>query len=247
MNKILSSSEKAKLRNDEERASSNIATVASEDNATTGIGEDKVENDKAEYKSVEKDSITGQQDSSKASKQSLSTKSKKKRDKYLDRAQTLAVAAAALAGAKKNRNGNNQDGENRPIHIKLTSEQKAERNLIRLQALCRHIPLTAPLDPVRRRSWDAWSDREEGSVIFRTNKRILMNQLSRRKLSIDSKSGTKGAGIVLRQMMSVREIGEDEMEDVIKCAVEFEAGKSQRHHVSSCCNRNCFISVGRIR
>lgn len=232
LNKILSSSDKGKLRHEEEKVSSPIATIESKDSATIGVVENKLEGGEAECNPREKDSISAQQDSSKASKQSLSTKSKKNK-RQLDRAQTLAVAAAALAGAKSNRNGNKEfEGENRRLHVKLTSEQKVERNLIRLQALCRHIPLTAPLDPVRRRSWDAWSDREEGSVIFRTNKRTLVHHLDRRNLSIDSKSGTKGAGIVLRQMMSVREIGEDEMEDVIKCAVEFEAGKSQRHHVS---------------
>lgn len=234
LNKILSSSDKGKLRNEEEKASSPIANAEPEEYATTDVDEDKLKEGDAECNTTENDPVIGKQDSSKASKQPLSTKSKKNK-RHLDRAQTLAVAAAALAGAKNNRDRNKElDGDNRSFHVKLTSEQKVERNLIRLQALCRHIPLTAPLDPVRRRSWDAWSDREEGSVIFRTNKRTLMHQLSRRNLSIDSKSGTKGAGLVLRQMMSVREIGEDEMEDVIKCAVEFEAGKSQRHHVSKC-------------
>ncbi|KAL3770912.1 hypothetical protein ACHAWU_003221 [Discostella pseudostelligera] len=233
LNKILSSSDKGKLRNEEETTSSSIA-AESDDSATTGATEDKLKGDEAESNPAEKDPIIGQQDSSKASKQTLSTKSKKnKRERYLDRAQTLAVAAAALAGAKKNRTDSNQsDCDNRPVHVKLTPDQKAERNLIRLQALCRHVPLIAPLDPVRRRSWDAWCDREEGSVVFRKNRRTLMHHLSRRNLSIDSKSGTKGAGVVLRQMMSVREIGENEMDDVIKCAVEFEAGKSQRHHES---------------
>lgn len=246
LNKILSSSDKGKLRSEEETTSSTFATAESDANATTGATEDKMKGDEAERNPAEKDPIIGQQDSSKASKQTLSTKSKKnKRERYLDRAQTLAVAAAALAGAKKNLN-NQSDGDNRPVHVKLTPDQKAERNLIRLQALCRHVPLTAPLDPVRRRSWDAWCDREEGSVIFRKNRRTLMHHLSRRNLSIDSKSGTRGAGVVLRQMMSVREIGEDEMDDVIKCAVEFEAGKSQRHHVSVV-EFNMIAGFGRIR
>jgi len=223
LNKILSSSDKGR-NNEVEEPSSIVSAVESDDSATADTNSGGAKGDEAE----------GKEQQSKPPKRSSVTKGKKsKRERTLDRAQTLAVAAAALAGAKKNRKEIRQAGaENRPLNVKLTPEQKAERNLIRLQALCRHIPLPAPLDPVRLRSWDAWADREEGSVIFRSNKRTLSSHLSRRNLTIDSKSGTKGAGIVLRQMLSVRDIAEEEMEDVIKCAVEIEAGKSQRHQVS---------------
>jgi SpoVK/Ycf46/Vps4 family AAA+-type ATPase len=144
----------------------------------------------------------------------------------MDRARTLAVAAAALAGSKKE-----QKERERRQHVKLTQEQKAQRNLTRLQALCRNIPIPNPIDPVRLRSWDAWADREQGSVVFRRNRGVLVSNLNQRSLGIDDNSGTKGAGIVLRQMMSVRDLTE-EMDDIIKCAVEIEAGKSQRHHES---------------
>lgn len=151
---------------------------------------------------------------------------KSKRKERMDRARTLAVAAAALAGSKKE-----QKERERRQHVKLTQEQKAQRNLTRLQALCRNIPIPNPIDPVRLRSWDAWADREQGSVVFRRNRGVLVSNLNQRSLGIDDNSGTKGAGIVLRQMMSVRDLTE-EMDDIIKCAVEIEAGKSQRHHES---------------
>lgn len=87
------------------------------------------------------------------------------------------------------------------------------------------------MDPVRSRSWEAWADREHGSVIFRRNRDELSRQLNRRGLGVDAGSGTRGAGIVLRQMMSVRDIS-DEIGDVIRCAVETEAGRSQKHNES---------------
>ena len=229
LNKILSSSD-SKGKDVTEKEESAVSAGESDDDnvtdTTTDVSVPKT-NAQAEAKPSDKDtSIEKQQQdhsSAKPTKHSSSTKGKKsKRERNLDRARTLAVAAAAMAGAKKNRKEN----------IKLTPEQKAERNLVRLQALCRHIPLPAPIDPVRLRSWEAWNDREEGSVFFRANKRALTAHLQSRNLSIDAKSGTKGAGIVLRQMMSVRDIANEEMEEVIKCAVEIEAGKSQRHHVS---------------
>jgi hypothetical protein len=231
----LSSSDKGKHHNRVEEPSSIGSVVESEDSSIVDTSSDKAKGDEVESDPQENESSNDQQDMSKPPKRSSVVKGKKsKRERTLDRAQTLAVAAAALAGAKKNRKETKQQGlGHRPLNTKLTPEQKAERNLVRLQALCRHIPLPAPLDPVRLRSWDAWADREEGSVIFRSNKRALSSQLTRRNLSIDTKSGTKGAGIVLRQMMSVRVISEEEMENVIKCAVEIEAGKSQRHLVSS--------------
>jgi SpoVK/Ycf46/Vps4 family AAA+-type ATPase len=221
LTKILSSSDKGKHHNEEDESSSVVDT--DDDHATTDTS------DEGESKSPgENESSIEHKDPLKPSK-----RKKGKRERTFDRAQTLAVAAAALASAKKNRKETKQPGSGiRPLVAKLTPEQKAERNLIRLQALCRHIPLPSPIDPVRQRSWEAWADREEGSVIFRSNMRTLASHLSRRNLTIDSKSGTKGAGIVLRQMLSVRDIDDEDMEEVIKCAVEIEAGKSQKHHES---------------
>jgi len=221
LTKILSSSDKGKHHNEEDETSSVVDTNG--DHATTDTS------DEAESKSPgENESSIEHKDPLK-----LSKRKKGKRERTFDRAQTLAVAAAALASAKKNRKESKQPGTSiQPLNAKLTPEQKAERNLIRLQALCRHIPLPSPIDPVRQRSWEAWANREEGSVIFRSNTRTLASHLSRRNMTIDSKSGTKGAGIVLRQMLSVRDIADEDMQEVIKCAVEIEAGKSQRHHES---------------
>ena len=156
---------------------------------------------------------------------------KSKREKTLDRARTLAVAAAAIAGSKKERADRQQRSSPPPSPAKLTPEQRGQRNLLRLEALCRRVPIRTPLDPVRSRSWEAWADREHGSVIFRRNRDELSRQLNRRGLGVDAGSGTRGAGIVLRQMMSVRDIS-DEIGDVIRCAVETEAGRSQKHNVS---------------
>jgi hypothetical protein len=61
--------------------------------------------------------------------------------------------------------------------------------------------------------------------------------LSRKNLQLDHltllrNTGTHGAGSSLRQMLSVRDISDD-MEEVIKCAVELEAAECQRKGVSS--------------
>ena len=239
LNKILSSSpDKGKSAdNDDDEEENSLPTVSAPESGddVADVSDVDASIPKGDEEgTTEKDSSVEQQQeaTAKPTKHSSSTKGRKsKREKSYDRARTLAVAAAALAGAKKTRSENN--GGNKHLNVKLSPEQKAERNLIRLQALCRQIPIPAPVDPVRVRSWDTWADREEGSVYFRTNKRVLTSHLKRRSLTIDSKSGTKGAGIVLRQMLSARDIGEEETEVVVKCAVEIEAGKSQRHHVSS--------------
>jgi SpoVK/Ycf46/Vps4 family AAA+-type ATPase len=138
------------------------------------------------------------------------------------RIRTLA-AAAAVMGANANK------GTSTAMENEQQSEGKAERNLARLEALCRPIAVNTPSDPVRAKSWDAWIARERGAAIFRKNRGVLNEQLESRSLSLQEHVGTRGAGSSLRQMLSVREIG-DEMEAVIKCAVELEAAKSQRLH-----------------
>ena len=216
LNKILSSSEKSKISPGES------STIPEPENEKS-VDEIEVNED-----AVEKATSEDLQESSQSTKGTSSKRSsrKSKRKDRMDRARTLAVAAAALAGSKKER----KERERRQ-NVKLTQEQKAQRNLTRLQALCRNVPIPNPIDPVRLRSWDAWADREQGSVIFRKNRGVLASNLNQRKLSIDENSGTKGAGLVLRQMMSVKDITE-EIDDIIKCAVEIEAGKSQKHHES---------------
>lgn len=137
------------------------------------------------------------------------------------RARTMAAAAAVVAAnnAKgKTRNGNGH-----------SSESKAERNLAKLESICRPVSLNPPQDPVRAKSWESWVGRECGSVIFRQNRKALNEELGDCKLTLEQHTGTYGAGSSLRQMLSVRDITSD-MEDVVKCAVELEALKSLRQH-----------------
>ena len=132
------------------------------------------------------------------------------------RVRTMAAAAAVKAAQDAN------DGKN---------ENKSERNLVRLEAVCRPIVVPTPSDPVRAKSWESWIARERGAVIFRQNRRVLNEELEKHFLSLQEHTGTRGAGSCLRQMLSVRLIA-SEMSDVIKRAIEFEAAKSQRQHES---------------
>jgi ATPase family AAA domain-containing protein 1 len=132
------------------------------------------------------------------------------------RVRTMAAAAAMLA-AKNAQESNKSE--------RLVS--KVERNLARLESLCRPIIVRTPADPVRAKSWEAWVARERGAVIFRQNRKELNRQLEAHDLSLQKHTGTHGAGSLLRQMLCVRDL-EGEMERVIKCAVELEAAKAQR-------------------
>lgn len=139
------------------------------------------------------------------------------------RTRTMAAAAAVMAAknAQDNAKGDNGDKQ----------ENKAERNLAKLEAVCRPIPVDFPVDPVRAKSWKAWIQRERGSVLFRQNRRSLNEQLLVHGLALQEHTGTRGAGSSLRQMLSVRNIA-NEMESVIQCAIELEAARSQRQEES---------------
>jgi hypothetical protein len=143
---------------------------------------------------------------------------KKKRDR------TMAAAAAMVAAGKgpESSDSNAQD----------STSDKADRNLAKLESICRSIPLGVPTDPVRARTWNGWIAREKGAVLFRQNRDSLQEELSARSLTLLRNTGMHGAGSSLRQMLSVRDISDD-MEDVIKCAVELEASTSQKKWVSS--------------
>ena len=129
-----------------------------------------------------------------------------------------AAAAAAVMAANKPQDINDNE---------KTSENKAERNLKKLESICRPIFAGFPADPVRCKSWESWIARERGSVIFRQNRKALNEELALRKLALQQHTGTRGAGSALRQMLSVRDLG-SEMEEVIKCSVELEAAKTLR-------------------
>lgn len=112
---------------------------------------------------------------------------------------------------------------------------KAEGNLAKLSSYCKPIStLSTPSDPVRQKSWEAWLNRERGAVTFLHNRQALQDELRLHQLSIEQHTGTRGAGSALRQMLSFRDVTED-MENVIKCAVELEAAKSRRQQEVRVC------------
>lgn len=140
-----------------------------------------------------------------------------KKNSKQKRVRTMAAAAAVMAAQDAREAGKQQS--------------KADRNLARLEELCRPITIGTPSDPVRAKSWNAWIQRERGSVIFRQNRKSLNDELEKRSLSLQEHTGTQGAGSSLRQMLSVRQI-ESEMPDVISRAVELEAAKAQSRNWS---------------
>jgi hypothetical protein len=144
----------------------------------------------------------------------------RRKDSKQKRVRTMAAAAAVMAAK------NAQD-----VKDNEKQENKADRNLAKLESLCRPIVVTKPADPVRAKAWEGWIGRERGSVTFRQNRRALNEQLEGHFLSLQEHTGTRGAGSSLRQMLSVK-IVTGEMGDVMKCAIELEAAKSQRQHES---------------
>jgi len=151
----------------------------------------------------------------------------KKRDKQARVAAVAAATAMIKDQQKKNRKEfSDNNGQSAKSNV-LTTEQKVQKHLTRLQALCKSVPLTTPSDPVRSRAWDAWANREKGAIVFRKNRRAFNKELAQRRLRIDTHVGTRGMGSTLRQMMSAKDISY-EMDDIITCAIETEAARSQR-------------------
>lgn len=144
----------------------------------------------------------------------------RRKDSKQKRVRTMAAAAAVLAANHAQNSKGNQKQEN-----------KADRNLAKLESLCRPIVVSTPSDPVRAKAWAGWIGRERGSVTFRQNRQALNEQLEQHFLSLQEHTGTRGAGSALRQMLSVKDIS-GEMGDVMKCAIELEAAKSLRQHES---------------
>ena len=183
--------------------------------------------------------ITDEDDENSQSKRRRRSRRSRRKSKIStkDRIRNLAVAASVLK--EKQAEAAEKEADLKKSH--LTPEQrtaaKVRRNLQRLNALSRPIPLLTPTDPVRSRSWKSWIDREIGAVVFRTNRRALNAELGHRALKIRQDAGTKGAGIILRQMISVKDLSR-EMEQIIKSAVEIEAARSQRAHESPWEQRN---------
>ena len=146
----------------------------------------------------------------------------RKRKARQKRARTLAAMHAVMA-SKNAQDSNSRSNKSNKLAGKI------QRNLADLEAASRPVPIKAPSDPVRAKSWDGWIGRERGAVIFRRNRKALNNELQFHNLTLQQHTGTRGAGSSLRQMLSVRDVTE-EMDEVIKCAVELEAAKGQRLH-----------------
>lgn len=139
------------------------------------------------------------------------------------RVRTMA-AAAAMAAAK-------QAQASRDLTKETDKLDKYERNLARLESVCRPILVDSPSDPVRAKSWECWISREMGSVVFRSNRLALNEVLKKHAVTIQDHTGTQSAGSALRGMLSVRDIADD-MDEVVQCAIEIEAQKSQRKHLT---------------
>lgn len=139
------------------------------------------------------------------------------------RARTMAAYHAVMAAKNApGPNGPAQGGNNK-------QESKVKRNLATLESASRSVPIKTPMDPVRAKAWEGWIGRERGAVVFRSNRKALNEELQSHNLTLQQHTGMRGAGSSLRQMLSVRDVSE-EMDEVIKCAVELEAAKGQKLH-----------------
>lgn len=171
----------------------------------------------------------GKSKSSKKRRRSRRSKKKRMAEKITstkDRIRNLAAAATVLRAQQKELE--EKESTKRTLTAAQKSAAKARRNLQRLHALSRPMPIQTPSDPVRGRTWKAWIEREIGSVIFRSNRRALNAELAKRHLRIMTLTGTKGVGSSLRQMLSVRQL-DSSMADIVRTAVEIEAAKSAKH------------------
>mmetsp|Transcript_17986 Transcript_17986/g.25416 ORF Transcript_17986/g.25416 Transcript_17986/m.25416 type:complete len:1857 (+) Transcript_17986:440-6010(+) len=162
---------------------------------------------------------------------------KRQRQGKRDKRSRMAALAVAMAAAQQKKPRNPRSSSSSSNKASSISEAKARKNLERLQALCRSIPLDTPIDPVRSRSWESWVTRERGTIIFRKNRKALIAELERRCLDLQTNTGTVGAGSILRQMMSAKDFGM-EIEEIVKCAIEIEATKSQRLNESPWTSNN---------
>jgi hypothetical protein len=139
------------------------------------------------------------------------------------RVRTMAAAAAVAAA--------NQAQASKDAGKDTDKMDKYERNVARLESVCRPILVETPSDPVRAKSWDSWIARERGSVVFRVNRLALNKALEGHSVTIQDHTGTQNAGSALRGMLSVRDITND-MDEIVQCAIEMEAQKSQMMHLS---------------
>jgi len=261
LNKILSSSPSSSSNNDDaqfEEGDEDDDDAASDDEEEENVDDDDDEEDSIELSSSSStnsdeensanDTVvtststtsTTSTGASKDSSSSTSNKPSKPSKKSRKRSRQTRIAAVAAATAmlnsknKKSFSDNNNHSNNRSsTSSNLSTEQKVQKHLPRLQALCRSIPLRKPTDPVRLRSWESWAARERGAIVFRANRKILNDELDSRflriKRDVNGNGGNGGGGMlgsILRQMLSVKDLS-GFMEDVIECAIEIEASRSQ--------------------
>ena len=216
LNKILSS------------ASSSQNNASSMDNTHAKDETENESDDEDEGPSVDDNSHGSNELDADALNETLSktaSRTLRKRDRQA-RIAAVAAATAMLNGNEKKDRKRSDDNSSSKSNI-LSTEEKIQKHLTRLQALCKNVALKSPTDPVRSRAWDAWANRERGAIVFRKNRRALNKELSARNLRIDKQVGTKGMGSTLRQMMSVKDVSY-EMDGIVICAIETEAARSQR-------------------
>lgn len=219
LNKILSSASSPSTSPNHPPTPSGPSEIEEEEEESDQEDSETSENSGADIE-TELDSDALNETLSKAASRRL-----RRRDKNARVAAVAAATAMIKDSADKNQKSSNKSGASKSNG--LTAEQKIQKHLTRLHALCRSIPLKSPVDPVRSRAWNAWAARERGTIIFRKNRRALNKELSQRKLRIDMNAGTKGMGSTLRQMMSAKDVSY-EMSDIVTCAIETEAARSQR-------------------
>jgi ATPase family AAA domain-containing protein 1 len=213
LNKILSSSTSNDSKPQGETVIENLSDNEDEE-STIDLDDDDGDNDRVEDDSLNPEIADAL---NKAASVQLRTRDKQAR---------IAAVAAATAMIKeheaKKKTPDSKTGEH-------STAERIQKHLSRLQALCKPVPLGSPSDPVRSRAWDGWALREKGAIIFRKNRRALNSELDDRNLTIDMNVGTSGLGSSLRQMLSVKDISED-IDDVITCAIETEAARTQKNH-----------------
>ena len=167
--------------------------------------------------------ILNNQDEANNAAQNEDTTEEERQHSKQRRVRTMAAAAAVAAAS--------QAQATKDSAKDVEKLDKFDRNLARLESVCRPILVETPSDPVRAKSWESWIARERGSVMFRQNRQALNDVLKVHYVTIQDHTGTRSAGSALRGMLSVRDITED-MDEVVQCAIEIEAQKSQKQHLT---------------
>ena len=146
-------------------------------------------------------------DAVKAAEEDLERKKKSLRD--------FAKATSVLSSSGSSRIPN--------ISQQKSTSLKEQKNLARLRSLCQSVPLPPPSDPARAKLWNAWRKREASAILYKKNFKSLNVSLLRCKLRLDTTAGSHS----LLPLLSVRDCS-SEMVELVRCAVEIEAGFPSR-------------------